>query len=319
MPILGAQASQNIKSFLHIEKFVAATSSYSQNTLASANGINWNSYTNSLPGNVDYRLMAYGNGVYVTFGPFSSTSATSTDAVTWTTRTLPNANNWTALEFGNGRFVATSYSGGGVATVSATSVDGINWTTGDMPDDVAFGPTEYRALAYGNGYFKAFGYYSNVVATSTNGTTWTAAYSEAAATWKYAQYGGGVWVVIAVYGDVQFATDGVYYSYTGLPEDSYFVTGLTYGAGKFVIVSRYTLSQTTGYNYVATSPDGNTWTAQTAPALPYRNVNYGAGLFVAIANDDQSGSTDYATSPDGVTWTQRTLPTSGLWNAVTFG
>jgi hypothetical protein len=317
MPILGAQAAQNIKSFLHIAKFVAAASSYSQNTLASADGINWNSYTTSLPGNVDYRLMAYGNGVYVTFGPWSDTAATSTDAVTWTARTLPNANNWEALKFGNGRFVATSYGGGG-ATVSATSVDGINWTTGSMPNHPDYGSLEYRALVYGNGYFKAFGYYSDIVATSTNGTTWTAGYTEASATWQYAQYGNGTWVVVAVYGDVMLSTDGDYYYMSNLPTDSYFPTGLTYGAGKFVLVSRYSISGT-GYNYAATSPDGETWTARTAPMLPYRNVTYGAGLFVAMANDDQSYSTNYATSPDGVTWTQRTLPTSGLWNAVTFG
>jgi hypothetical protein len=69
-----------------------------------------------------------------------------------------------------------------------------------------------------------------------------------------------------------------------------------------------------------TSPDGITWTAQSAAGDndSWRSVVYGNGLFVAVA---AAGTDRIMTSPDGVTWTARGT-NDGLtpsFFAVTFG
>jgi hypothetical protein len=66
-----------------------------------------------------------------------------------------------------------------------------------------------------------------------------------------------------------------------------------------------------------TSPDGITWTAQSATeANQWRSVIYGNGTFVAVA---QTGTHRVMTSPDGITWTAQAAAEANSWNAVTYG
>lgn len=78
--------------------------------------------------------------------------------------------------------------------------------------------------------------------------------------------------------------------------------------GQFVAVA---------YNAIATSTDGNVWTARTSPSAKSWNAVVWAdtlNLWVAVAAD--SGASNYAmTSPDGVTWTHRATP-DGNWADV---
>ncbi len=82
---------------------------------------------------------------------------------------------------------------------------------------------------------------------------------------------------------------------------------VTYGKGIFVAVGA------TGT--ILTSPDGITWTPNTAGIASYLGgVTYGSGTFVAVG---YTGT--ILTSSDGVTWTSRT---SGIYSAfleVTYG
>jgi hypothetical protein len=61
---------------------------------------------------------------------------------------------------------------------------------------------------------------------------------------------------------------------------------------------------------VGTSPDGSTWSYQASPlADAVAGIAYGAGVFVAVGGDPDSGGM-IATSPDLVNWTTR----SGAWS-----
>ena len=72
-----------------------------------------------------------------------------------------------------------------------------------------------------------------------------------------------------------------------------------------------------GTHRVMTSPDGITWTAQTAAeANGWNSVTYGTGVFVAVAS---SGTHRVMTSPDGVTRTAQTAAEANAWLSVTYG
>ena len=81
---------------------------------------------------------------------------------------------------------------------------------------------------------------------------------------------------------------------------------VAYGNGLFVAMASST-------NNVMTSPDGITWTAQTAAETG--SVTYGNGLFVAV-----NGNGDVVTSPDGITWTLHAAALTGSdWASVAYG
>jgi hypothetical protein len=70
-----------------------------------------------------------------------------------------------------------------------------------------------------------------------------------------------------------------------------------------------------------TSPDGITWTAQTAAANnDWVSVTYGGGLFVAVATSGTAANR-VMTSPDGITWTAQTVAAllNKNWLGITYG
>lgn len=72
-----------------------------------------------------------------------------------------------------------------------------------------------------------------------------------------------------------------------------------------------------GGTLIATSPNGTRWVARTSlpVSAEWISVAYGAGLFVAVANDND---TIAATSPDGIIWTELTMPATAQWTYVAY-
>lgn len=76
-------------------------------------------------------------------------------------------------------------------------------------------------------------------------------------------------------------------------------------------------------NRVMTSPDGVSWTAQSAANVTndWASVTWGGsannGTFVAVAVTGNSNRV--MTSPNGVTWTLQTTPADNEWRSVTWG
>ena len=78
----------------------------------------------------------------------SAISHASADGITWTSRTSASDNDWYAVTYGNGLFVAVSNSGTGNRVM--TSPDGITWTSRTSAAD-----KQWWSVTYGDGLFVA--------------------------------------------------------------------------------------------------------------------------------------------------------------------
>ena len=117
-------------------------------------------------GTNNWNAIAYGNGKYVAVGA-SGYVTTSTDGKTWTTPEYHYSyGSWLSIAYGNGKFVVA---GNSSSNYIGVSTDGINWSWYNKPSGLmAYG------MAYGNGKF---------VASSTNGRLYTS--DDTGQTWSY--------------------------------------------------------------------------------------------------------------------------------------
>lgn len=186
--------------------------------------------------------------------------------------------------------------------------------------NVPFTPgAPYGNFQYVNGQFMTVNNSaSGMVTTSSDGYTWSIAYSSVLATagWGALAYGGGKYVALSnSIASCAYSTDGVIWTSGTSLGTVYGWASIAYGNGKFAAITGSSNGTTASY-----SADGITWTVSTT-ALPapasgsfWRNVVFGNGVFVAIA----STGTVAASSTDGITWTVRTLPASVNWQRVAY-
>jgi hypothetical protein len=120
---------------------------------------------------------------------------TSPDGITWTSRSAAADKGWWGITYGNGLFVAVSYTGTGNRVM--TSPDGITWTSRSAAADYG-----WLGVTYGNGLFVAVSYTGtgNRVMTSPDGITWTIRNSAADNNWISVTYGNGLFVAVAFSG-----------------------------------------------------------------------------------------------------------------------
>jgi 6-phosphogluconolactonase (cycloisomerase 2 family) len=219
------------------------------------------------------------------------------DGTTWIAQNAAEANTWTNITYGEGLFVAISYSG---TNRVMTSPDGITWTARTAPS------SSWNSVTYGDGTFVAVG--TSAVMSSPDGITWTARTASQANDWNGVAYGNGVFVAVSLAGTnrVMTSPDGTTWTNrTAAAANSW--QNVTYGEGLFVAVS------SDGTDKVMTSPDGITWTSRTTVGSAWYGIAYGNGTFVATAFDN------VMTSEDGITWTQRTNYPAYSWQSVGFG
>ena len=133
-------------------------------------------------------------GVYVAVGG-TSAAVSSTDGITWTTRTIPTLGSGTyiAVAYGAGKFIAIS-----TVTATAISSNGTTWTTGGA---LPSGPS-WTSVTYGNGRFVAVASNSRAVAYSYDlGLTWYNATTTGPGipnrNWVRIKYGQGLFVAVA--------------------------------------------------------------------------------------------------------------------------
>lgn len=242
--------------------------------------------------------VAFGNGVYVAVG--SGSFATSTDGITWTTRTSPSGLNHNGITFGSGLFV-TTVSNGITSTSIYTSTDGITWTARTSPS------TGYQGVFFGNSLFVAFG--STIVSTSTDGITWTSRTAPSGA-WSGCSYGASKFVLVSNGTAAAYSTDGATWTLTsnGISGGS---RAVAFGNGIFVAVGGG------GSNYASSSTDGITWTARSVDSVSWQNVQFGNGQFIAVAASGTGNR--IMSSADGITWTARTSPANNSWTGLVYG
>ena len=233
----------------------------------------------------------------------------------WTSRTVPTANSWNGVTYGNGEFVAVS-NGGTTSNAIITSPDGINWTNQSNPVS-----SQWNAVTYGNGIFvtvrQSGSSTTDDLMTSTDGVTWTPRTVPAPVGYDAVTYGNGLFIATGLgstSNGVLTSPDGINWTARTTPVAN-INTSITYGNGLFVVLG---YGGTTS-NDLMTSPDGITWTNRTIPSANlWHSVTYGNGLFVAVSQDGTT-STQVMTSPDGITWTARTEPATAGWQSVAYG
>jgi hypothetical protein len=227
----------------------------------------------------------------------------------WTSRTSAADNDWIGVTYGNGLFVAVSYTGSGNRVM--TSPDGINWTTRTSAAD-----NFWIGVAYGNGIFVAVsaGGGGDSFMSSPDGINWTTRASPGTSNWSEVTFGNGLFVAVGqtLIQSVATSPDGITWTSRTSAADNFW-NGVTYGNGLFVAVAG-----TGAGNRVQTSPDGITWTSRvSANDVYWDSVAYGNGIFVAVAEEFSVNS--IMTSPDGINWTSRVSPVSNPWLHVAFG
>ena len=256
----------------------------------------------------NWRVMAFGNGVFVAMSTNSTATMVSRNGADWVAGAVPLQTFFNGIAFGAGLFVAVG------DTRIYTSPDGITWTARTNPTG-----NQLRGVAFGGGQFVIVGSSgtNNRVLTSPDGITWTARTTPGALALGAVGFGNGVFVAVPFSGGgAQFlrSTDGITWTAVTSPADSFWAS-VAYGNGLFVAVSF------DGTNKIATSPDGITWTSRTsapgAQANALRAVNFAEGFFVTVS---ESGTGNrIQVSQDGITWRSVASPANNSWDAVAYG
>jgi len=176
--------------------------------------------------------------------------------------------------------------------------------------------TSYVAIKYGNSKFVGLPNADNILAVSTNGSTWTQQQLPISGTWSDLVYGDNYWIIISSGGSA-IPGSKVLYSNSNLAtwKTAYLPSignwsKVVYGNGKFVAITSDSSSTAYSSNF------GVTWTSGSGLAnTTWSGLAYGAGIFVAIA----TGGDTAAYSTNGTSWTSTTLPRSTTWSGVAYG
>ncbi len=288
------------------------------------------------------RIVAYGNGRYITNigGYFFS----STDSTAWTksTRYATLANFPVIindLTFANGTWVAVGrgYGGGSIANAEGeilgyrmgiiTSTNGTTWTlrqendTTTAPANENIGRT-LHGVAFGSSAWVAVGLGGNIYRSTNNGTTWTAIANSitngsSTITHLYSvAYANGAFVAVGTSPNSTNGTpvilrstdDGLTWSTVSLggsPATRQTLNRIRVNGGQFHAVGD-------GGAYIL-STDGLTWTARsTTNTSPQKDIAFGSALQV-IASQPGWGNTPLISglSPSTLTYTD-TSPQIGI-------
>jgi len=275
------------------------------------------------------------------------------DGLVWTEPTIPEANAWTGITYGNGLYVAVANDG---TNRIMTSTDARNWTVRSAPGaavpwyDVAYGDNLFVAVAGANG--------AEDVMTSSDGVNWTRRSEPVTADFRRIEFGGGRFVAAAEStANLLVTADGVSNSSVTPSGTIAAYNNVSYVNDKFLIFDQSSGSSIRSF----TSTDGNSWTERTVPSglwtssaygsgrvvavgfggsggdtlmyspngidgwvlandpatFPsYRAVAHGGGLFVAV---NHNGSPEVIISTDGINWTGVAEPTTRSWINVAYG
>ena len=221
------------------------------------------------------------------------------------TAAAPEDNSWYEIAYGDGKYVAISYSGTNRVMYSS---DGKNWSSASAPEN-----NSWYSITYGDDKFVAVGASGTYrVMYSSDGISWTSAQAAQSNSWRSITYGNGKFVAVSSNGNnqVMWSTTGTGWGngYQAENNDWY---GVAFGDGVFVAVA------TNGMNRVMTSSDGINWSSKTAASQEtWKDIAYGNGKFVAVAD---SGSNRAMWSSDsGNSW-NTVVPETSNWRSVTYG
>ncbi len=254
--------------------------------VTSPDGITWTTRRTNV---ADYYKSVAGNANGFVAVALHTTSRSPTGTA-WTDVTDANPGSRTAVGASPSLFVSADVSYFGVAESATiyTSLDGAAWTA----TGAALG---INSITYGNGRFLAVGSSLDpgvfaigtrpAIMVSADGTNWVSRTRN-----------------VSTFGGVKSAP----------------VTGVAFGAGRFVALTVNTIGQGNAFH----SANGSDWSGSPYASMltvPPGAVTFGAGRFVAVGGHDATGDNAIASSPTGTNWTQHYTGSSGALKAVTFG
>ena len=295
------------------------------------------------------RLSGIDNGFWAgVYGPVvDSVSANITPAAPVATG-YPADQQWEAVTYGDGKFVAVASSGSGNRVM--TSVNGTYWTSRTSASN-----SNWQGITYADDLFVAVG--SNAVMTSPDGIAWTSR-TAPNGEWQAITNCGGLFVATATWGSnyVMTSANGIdwtvrtpaftwshdavacsasvprfvsvsqfgrgWSSANGISNWSIQNPGaivdirtVAFGAGRF---SWLEYSTNTGNRYGAYSTNGVNWTnTASAPANQWKYITYGGNKFIAVAEGGVNSRSAY--SADGASWTLGSGVPSNSWQGVAYG
>jgi hypothetical protein len=286
-------------------------------TWSSPDGITWTPHTTPVLTLGDRGLLwsvTCSNGLFVAVGEYDllpqrgQSIITSADGVTWTVRRdAPYEGAVYGVTFGNGRFIAVGDGG------FYSSIDGTSWS---LSATLVGG--YYAAVTYQGGRFVAVGGQDDAVllraagliATSTNGVSWSTQAVASSFTLNASAYGNGVSVAAGDYGVTLTSTNAVTWTNSTPWESIRSLAQVASGGGTLVAVGEY--------GAILSSTNAMQWTRRTSERdfdHSLAGVAYGNGRFVAVG---QFGI--IRTSTDGVNWTtQFPLPSNTHYKGVAYG
>ncbi|MCL2270596.1 MAG: hypothetical protein FWC24_04550 [Treponema sp.] len=219
----------------------------------------WKTVTNTTFGNNFINCVAYGNGKFVAGGTYGK-MAYSADGINWTAipaGTGPGKTQFTEGYYGAGNikdimWYKDKFIASGDYVDYAYSLDGINWIKIEIGANV---------LACGNNMYLAGGLNGGIY-YSSDGITWNSAISPLKNSIQGIAYGNGKFIAVGSSGEMMQSADGKNWSLVttfnipGLSDGDYAntISGIAYGSNKFIVA---------GYDKMAYSADGVTWTAST--------------------------------------------------------
>lgn len=222
----------------------------------------------------------------------------------------PTGYTWTNQTAGGANLLKVAWSGSKYATVGSgsviyTSLDGISWTPQTAP---AYGGpgNVLQSILWSGSLFVTVGnekktlvspgvsYRTGVVATSSDGVTWTNVPNNHWPQFNSIAFSGTTYVAVGFAGGIMTSTDTTSWTSrtSGTTNDLY---GVTWSGSQFLAVGSSGL--------VLTSPDGVTWYSHAAgSAQNLLSTVWTGNKFIAV------GATGTVmTSPTGVNWTQQSI------------
>ena len=237
------------------------------------------SYEDELSGWTD---IAYGEtsegGIFVGIKSLSDVAGYTYDGKTWYETSLPGKLEWTAVTYGNGKFVAIAKNTG----VFASSTDGIRWTKYES----LFANHHWVDIAFGNDRFLVI---SKIGASaySTDGENWI--YDDTLPdlninddhVWVSLTYGDRGFVAISTKSSVAAITeDGTNWRTVSLPSETTSIRwrDVAFGNNKYMAIG----NDSSGVSKSAISSDGITWTLFSN--LPGNDSGYDWGSLIFYEN-----------------------------------
>jgi len=278
------------------DMFVALSKNGSS-VYTSTDGSSWTTASASgVP--ADMADMAFGKDKFVAVGAAGKGCASS-DGTTWTSFTMNEADNFTAVKYGSNTFIALGAKGS-----VYKSDDGLDWKklAGNSV-------TSYKQIVFGGGKYVAVG--DSGVSVSSDGKNWEM--KSNAKNLVGAAFGDGKYVAVGSDGTIVSSSNGD--TWEGDVVDDVILTSVAFGGGVFVAGGRTTGIAQTGKAVIYSSTDGKVWNDQSNDLTGWNQGQYpvsmcfGKDKIIAAVSGNKSMKTCDATSGGVKYWSNvSTLP-----------